>query len=258
MSFTVENLEFYLLILIRIASFILAAPIFSFHTIPVKVKLVISVLLSLVVIQAVPVVKLEYVGILGYSVLVLKESIVGLVLGFMCNICMYIVSFAGQLMDIEMGLSMAMIFDPLTNNQVTVTGNMYSYFVMLIMVVTNMHHYILRAIVDTFKYFNIGEAVYNGLLPQMAVEFMANYFMIGFRIVLPMFACMLVINVVLGVLSRAAPQMNMFVVGLQLKVLVGILLLLIIVPTISTVTNFVFDTMNDFIIKIYNAFTPVG
>lgn len=256
MSFTVENLEFYLLILIRISSFVMTAPFFSYQTIPVKVKLAISMVLSIVVIQTVPVVALDYTGIIGFSALILREAVVGLVLGFMCNICMYIVSFAGHLMDMEMGLSMASVYDPLTSIQVSVTGNLYTYLVMLIMLVTNMHHYVLRAIIDTFRYFNVGEAVFNGNLVEMAVDFMANYFMIGFRIVLPVFACMLVINVVLGVLSRAAPQMNMFVVGLQLKVLAGIVILLIIIPTIPTVTNFVFDTMKDVVLQTYNSFSP--
>ena len=256
MSFTVEHVEFYLLILIRISSFIMTAPIFSYQTIPVKYKVAISMVLTLVAIQVVPVVDLNYTGIIGYSVLILQESVVGLALGFMCNICLYIVSFAGQRMDMGMGLSMASMFDPLTRIQVSVTGNMYTYLVMLVMVVTNMHHYVLRAILDTFRYFNIGQAVFDGNLVETAVDFMANYFMIGFRIVLPVFACMLVINVVLGVLSRAAPQMNMFVVGMQVKVLVGILILVIIVPTIPTITNFVFDTMKDVILQVYHSFSP--
>lgn len=149
MSFSVEHLEFYLLILIRISSFVLAAPIFSYQTIPMKVKLALSIVLSIVVIQVVPVVELDYTGIIGYSALVIQESLVGLVLGFMCNACVYIVSFAGQLMDIEIGLSMANMFDPLTRIQVSVTGNIYTYLLMLVMVVTNMHHYVLRAILDT-------------------------------------------------------------------------------------------------------------
>lgn len=256
MNFTVEHLEFYLLVLIRISSFIMTAPIFSYSSIPVRIKVVLSIVLSIVVIQVTPVVELEYVGIIGYSTLVVKEAAVGAVLGFMCNICMYIINFAGQLMDMEMGLSMANIFDPLTSIQVSVTGNIYTYLVMLVMLVTNMHYYVLRAILDTFHYFNVGEAVFRGNLAEIAVDFMGNYFLIGFRIVLPVFACMLIINVVLGVLSRAAPQMNMFVVGMQVKVLAGIAILMIIIPTIPTVTNFVVDTMNEVVVKVYNSFMP--
>lgn len=256
MNFTVEHLEFYLLILIRISSFVMAAPFFSYNAIPIRVKAAVSILLSIVAIQVTPVVELEYTGIIGYSALILQEAAVGLILGFMCNICLYIIAFAGQVMDMEMGLSMASMFDPLSRIQVSVTGNMYTYLVMLIMAVTNMHYYVLRAILDTFRYFNIGRAVFSGNVVETAIDFMGNYFLIGFRIVLPVFACMLVINVVLGVLSRAAPQMNMFVVGMQVKVLVGILILLIIIPTVPTITNFVMDTMNDVILQVYRSFTP--
>nr|MBP3598254.1 flagellar biosynthetic protein FliR [Eubacterium sp.] len=256
MNFTVESLEFYLLILIRISTFIMSAPFFNANTIPMRVKMSLSVMLTLVMIPVVPVITLDYVGVIGYASLILQEAAVGLILGFMCNICLYIVSFAGQLMDIEIGLSMANMFDPMTNISVTVTGNMYMYLVMLVMMATRMHHFVLRAILDTFSYFNIGQAVFRGDIVETAITFMGNYFLVGFRIVLPIFACMLVINVVLGVLSRAAPQMNMFVVGIQLKVFVGILILLIIVPTVSTVSNFIFDVMKETVTQIYNAFLP--
>ena len=256
MSFTIEHVEFYLLVLIRITSFVIGAPFFGYQTIPMKIRLSIGMILSLVAFQTVPVVELHYVGVLGFSVLVLKEMMVGLILGFMCNMCTYIISFAGQLMDMEMGLSMASTFDPLTTIQVSISGNMYLYLVMLMMLISNLHYKIVQAILDTFTYFNVGQAVFDGNLQETAIEFIANFFLVGFRIVLPIFACMLVINVVLGVLSRAIPQMNMFVVGIQIKVLVGIVLLLIIVPTVPTITNFVVETMQEIVVKLYNAFTP--
>ena len=85
MSFTVEHVEFYLLVLIRITSFVIGAPIFGYQTIPMKIRLAIGMVLSLAAIQTVPVIELNYVGVLGFSVLVLKEMIVGLTIGFMCN-----------------------------------------------------------------------------------------------------------------------------------------------------------------------------
>lgn len=112
MSFTVEHVEFYLLVLIRITSFVIGAPIFGYQTIPMKIRLAIGMVLSLAAIQTVPVIELNYVGVLGFSVLVLKEMIVGLTIGFMCNMCTYIVSFAGQLMDWKWDLTMASTFDP--------------------------------------------------------------------------------------------------------------------------------------------------
>ena len=257
MNFTVEHVEFYLLVLIRITSFVIGAPIFGYQTIPMKIRLAIGMVLSLAAIQTVPVIELNYVGILGFSVLVLKEMIVGLTIGFMCNMCTYIVSFAGQLMDMEMGLSMANMFDPMVNMQFSVTGSLYNYLLMLMLVVTNMHYYIIRAIVDSFSYFNVGKAVFDTVsLKNIVVDFIANYFIIAVRIVLPVFCCMLLINVVLGVLAKAAPQMNMFVVGMQIKVLAGLAVLVIVIQSFPMVSDYIFGEMKDVITQVIHLFTP--
>lgn len=257
MKFSIENLEYYLLVLIRVSAFVMAAPFFSYRSIPIRVKAAVSVWLGVVVIQAVPAVSLSYQGVIGFSLLILKEMLVGIVLGLMCNLCFYIVNFSGQIIDMEIGLSMANMYDPTTNIQVTVTGNIYNYFLMLTLVVTNMHYYIIRAITDSFQYFNVGEAVVrNDVLKDLMVDFMGNYFLIAVRIVLPVFSCMLLINVILGVLTKAAPQMNMFAVGLQIKVVVGIILLILLVQTMPTVSDFIFQEMKEVITNVIRAFTP--
>lgn len=257
MSFTIENLEYYLLVLIRVSSFVMTAPFLGYRSIPIRIKAGISVFLSIVVIQVVPAVSLSYSGILGFSVLVLKEFVIGAVLGLMCNMCFYIISFAGQLMDTEMGLSMASMFDPTTNIQVTVTGNIYNYFLMLMLVVTNMHYYIIRAITDSFRYFNIGEGIIRtNVLKNLMVDFMGNFFLLAARIVLPVFCCMLLINVILGVLAKAAPQMNMFAVGIQIKVIVGMIILAVLVQTLPLVSDFIFQEMKEVITQVIQTFAP--
>ncbi len=255
-TFTIESMEYYLLVLVRVAGFVMTAPFFSYNSIPTRMKAAISIMLTVIIIQTVPVVSLSYNGMFGYSALILKELVVGLILGFMCVICFYIVNFAGQIMDMEMGLSMATMFDPLSNLQITVTGNIYNYFIMLMMLVTDFHYYIIRAITDSFQYFNVGEPVFRNSLKDIMIDFMGNYFLIAFRIVLPVFCCMLLINVVLGVLARVAPQMNMFVVGIQIKVLVGIILLVLLIQTLPTVSDFIFSEVKDVITSVIRAFTP--
>lgn len=257
MTFTVENLEFYLLVLVRVSGLVMTAPFFSYNAVPMRIRAAMSVFLSLVVISVTPVIPLNYAGIIGYGILLLKETLIGLTLGFMCNMCFFIVSFSGQLMDMEMGLSMASMFDPMTNTQISVTGNIYNYLLMLMMVVTNMHYYIIRAIVDSFTYFNIGKAAFSVAdIKNVVVDFIGNYFVIGFRIVLPVFCCMLLINVVLGVLAKAAPQMNMFVVGLQIKVLVGLIVLVLILQSFPMVAEYIFGEMKEVITNVIHVFTP--
>ncbi len=257
MTFTVENLEFYLLVIMRVSGFVMTAPFFSYSSVPMRIRAAISIFLSLVVIQITPVIALQYTGVLGYAVLVLKETFLGITLGLMCSMCFYIINLAGQIMDMEMGLSMANMFDPMMNMQVSVTGNLYNYLLMLFLVVTNMHYYIIRAITDSFSYFNVGKAVFDTVsLKNVVIDFMANYFIIAVRIVLPVFACMLLINVVLGVLAKAAPQMNMFVVGMQIKVLVGLLILVLVIQSFPMVADYIFDEMKDIITRVIHVFTP--
>ena len=256
MDFTVENLEYYILVVVRIAGFIGTAPLFSMNSISIPMKVGISIMLSAVIIPMTPVVPLDYAGIVGYSVLIVKEAVVGMILGFMCVACTYIMNFAGQLMDIDMGLSMASTFDPINHARGTVTGLIYNTLFLLTLVATNLHYFIIRAILDTFKYFNVGQEVFPRDMVNMGVEFIVNFFLIAFRIMLPMFCGMFLINIVLGILARIAPQMNMFVVGMQIKLIVGLFILVLLVQTLPTVTDFVFTEMKDVASQVIRGLTP--
>ena len=109
---------------------------------------------------------------------------------------------------------------------------------------------------ESFQYFNIGQAVFRLSLKDLMIDFMAEYFVIALRIVLPVFCCMLLINVILGVLAKAAPQMNMFVVGIQIKLIVGIFVLILLVQTLPTVADFIFSEMRDISSRIITIFAP--
>ena len=90
MDFTVENFEYYMLVVVRIAAFVGVAPLFNYRGLSAQMKVGISIVLSAIVIPLTPVVELNYTGIIGFSALILKEIMVGLILGFMCSACTYI------------------------------------------------------------------------------------------------------------------------------------------------------------------------
>lgn len=247
MNITVENVEFYLLILVRMSTFIYTAPIFSIKSIPMKVKAAISVFLTVIVASMIPVETLSYSTVYGLAFLVLKEALVGLLIGFIASICTQIISFSGQLLDIEIGFSMASEFDPINQSQITVTGNLLTYLVMLTLLVTDLHYYLIRAIIDTFKYIPVGKAVFSFGMYKIMVKFIVDFFIIGFRIMLPMFAAILIVNTVLGILAKVSPQLNMFVVGFQLKIFVGFAILLIVVRMLPGISNFIVSEMKEMI-----------
>ena len=243
MSFTVEYLEYMLLVFVRISLILAIAPFFSNVNIPRKVKIVISFFVTLIVINTVDFTSVTYDGAVGYAILVLKEAITGALIGTGSGICLYILNFSGNMIDMEIGFAMAQEFDPMTNVNATLTTNFFTSIFMLMFLVSDMHYYVLDAILDSFKMIPIGGAKIDGSLLNIMVGYITDYFVIGFRIILPIFSCILVINIVLGILANVAPQINMFVVGMQLKVFVGLTLLFFMLSLLSGVVVFLFNEM---------------
>jgi flagellar biosynthetic protein FliR len=249
MTFTIENFEFFLLIIVRITGFTFTAPFFSLRNVPVRVKTGFSIFLTAIVFYIVPYSTPEYTGVIGFAMLVVKEALAGAIMGLFANIAYHILAFAGQMIDMEIGFSMLNVMDPVTSVQTTITANLYGYLVLLIMLITNLHHYFIRSIVDSFQIIKVGMAELNPNLYRVMVQFITDYFVIGFRIVLPIFAAILIVNAILGILAKIAPQMNMFVVGMQLKIFVGLIVLAMIMELVPSVADFIFNKMREMLLN---------
>ena len=244
-SFFIYDLEYFLLILVRVSCFVYVAPFFSMKNTPANVRVAISFFTSLLLYQALtPAEAVTYSSLAGYTVIVLKEALVGLLIGLAANICTSIVNFAGSIADMETGLSMVTLMDPTSRESTSITGALYQYVLMLMMIATGMYRYLFGALADTFILIPVNGAVLRAdSLVDSMLEFLSDYVIIGFRIVLPIFCSILLLNAVLGVLAKVAPQMNMFAVGIQLKVLVGLSVLFLTAGMLPGIGDFVFDEM---------------
>lgn len=243
LSFSIYDLEYFLLILTRISCFIFVAPFFSMTNTPRRVRLGLSLCMAILLYQSLtPADAIEMKTILGFAIVVMKEAIAGLLLGFSANICMAIINFAGSVADMETGLSMATLMDPATRETSSITGVFYQYFIMLMMIVSGMYRYLLGAIADSFKLIPVNGAVFHSdkLLDNM-LTFLSEYLIIGFRIILPIFCVMLLLNAILGIMAKVSPQMNMFAVGMQLKVIVGVSTLFLMTGMLSGASDFIFQ-----------------
>ncbi len=245
MTFSIVDFELFLLILVRMSGFIYTAPLFSLRNIPVRVKAGFSIFISIILFYTIPLSAAEYAGIIGFAILVVKEAIAGALMGLFSNIAYNILAFSGQIIDMEIGFSMISQLDPATRIQTTITANLYGYLVLLLMIITNLHHYFLKAVVDSYQLIGIGEAIFPPNMYRLMVSFIIDYFVIAMRIVLPIFAAILIVNTILGILAKIAPQMNMFVIGMQLKVFVGLFVLYIIIELTPSVADFIFNEMMD-------------
>lgn len=243
LSFSIYDLEYFLLILTRISCFVFVAPFFSLANTPARVRIGLSLCMSILLYQVLsPAEVIEMNTILGFAFVVMKEAIAGLLLGFSANICLAIINFAGSVADMETGLSMATLLDPATRETSSITGVFYQYFIMLMMIVSGMYRYLLGAIADSFTLIPVNGAVFKSdMLLDSMLTFLSEYLIIGFRIILPIFCVMLLLNAILGIMAKVSPQMNMFAVGMQLKVIVGVSTLFLMTGMLSGASDFIFQ-----------------
>lgn len=256
-SFSMLDLEYFLLILVRVSCFVFVAPFYGMTNTPRRVKLGLSFFIAVLLYQMLtPAPAMEYNSVLGYSVIVLKEAVTGLLIGFVVNICNSIVHLAGSVIDMEVGFSMVTLIDPATRENTSVSGIFYQYLIMLLLVVTGMYQYILKAFVQTFTLIPVNGAVFRSeALVQTLIQFMGDSIIIGFRICLPVFAVMLMLNAVLGILAKVSPQLNMFAVGLQLKVLVGLSVMFFTISMLPGAADFIFTEMKKMMISVVEGMT---
>ena len=255
-TFTYADLEYYLLILVRITSFVYAAPFFSLNGVPRRVKVGFSIFLAYLIYTAVDRNEVVYNTLLGYAVIVMKEALTGFLIGWGAQICTTVTAFAGSIADMEIGLSMVSLMDPTTRQQATFSGVYYQYIFTLLMIFTGMYQYLLRALIDSFTLIPINGAIFKSeSLILSIVMFLGDYVTMGFRIILPIFCTMILLNAILGVLAKVSPQMNMFAVGMQMKVLVGLGIMFLTVRMLPSAADYVFVEMKRLIVSFVEGMT---
>lgn len=255
-TFSYADLEYYLLILVRIACFVYSAPFFSINGVPRRVKAGFSIFLAYLVYAAVDHNEVVYSSLLGYAVVVMKEALTGFLIGWGAQICTSVTSFAGSISDMEIGISMVSLMDPTTRQQATFTGVFYQYIFTLYMIFTGMYQYLLRALIDSFTLIPINGAVFKSeSLLESVIMFLGDYITIGFRIILPIFCAMILLNAILGILAKVSPQLNMFAVGMQLKVLVGLGIIFLTVRMLPTAADYVTVEMRKMIVSFVEGMT---
>jgi len=250
-AFYLADFEFFLLVLVRVLSFILVAPFFSMTNTPRRVRIAFGFMFAVLMYNVLTPApnNIEYSTVWGFGVIVIKEAVVGILIGFGATICNSIVNLAGSVIDMEVGLSMVNLVDPATRQNVTISGVFYQYMVTLILITSGLHKYLIKAFAQTYDLIPVNGMVFNTeRLLGSFIEFMGESISIAFRICLPIFAIMILLNAVLGVLAKVAPQMNMFAVGMQLKVLVGLGAMFLTVGMLPGISDFIFTQMKTMVV----------
>lgn len=254
-TFSIAELEYFLVVMVRITGFVFIVPFFNMGNTPKRFRVALSVFLAYLVYQtSLPHEVLAYNTVLEYAIIIMKEAVTGILIGFSAYICNTIVLFAGRLVDMEVGLSMANAIDPTTKEQATLTGFYYQYMVILILISSDLYQYIITALSESFQLIPVNGAVFNmDKLFSSFIRFMGEYINIGFRICLPIFCSILIVNVVLGILAKVAPQMNMFAIGIQIKLLIGLGVMFLTVNMLPYAADFIYTEMKIIMVSFVEA-----
>jgi flagellar biosynthetic protein FliR len=219
---------------IRVLALFSAVPVFGQRNVPARVRVALAFLIALcsqVSLPAMPIVPLDSPTAL---MLVAQQVLIGLSMGFAVRIVFAAVEFAGELIGLQMGLNFAGFFDPMTATNGTATGSFFSTMVAWLFIVINGHLTVIAAVVQSFQAFPAAPEPFSFLRAAQPQVWGTELFRLGTWIALPMVAMLLFVNLVLGVISRVAPQMNVFAVGFPVTLGVGLVGMLLTLPMMQT------------------------
>ncbi|GAA3406625.1 flagellar biosynthetic protein FliR [Paenibacillus hodogayensis] len=223
----------WLLIFCRITAFVLAAPVFSTRGVPPQWKIGISAIIAFLIF---PTVGLQTPANMDavFVMSIIREVLVGLLLGFTAYLFFTAVQISGSFIDIQMGLGIANVIDPMTGAQSPLIGNFKFILAMLLFLTFNGHHYMFEGIMKSYGMVSLSNGLFGSIQDGAVHEFLlrafSNVFAIALQMSAPLVVALFLTDVGLGILSKTAPQFNIFVVGVPIKILVGFLLLVLILP----------------------------
>ena len=240
-----NGFDVFILVFVRMTGLFVVAPIFGRQNIPAYFKIGFSFFTALILVNTTIVGGFQPdESLLGYTLLVMKEFIVGLSIGFIAYIAFTAIYVAGEVIDMQIGFGVVSVMDPVSNIQVPITSNLYFMISMLLLMLMNGHHVIIKAIFNSYETLPLGSAVFDASLTDGLMTIFATVFETGFKIAAPVVAAILITDVALGTISKMVPQLNIFVIGMPLKIFVGFIILIITMPMFINIMQSVFREMD--------------
>lgn len=234
----------YLLVFARITGTLTTAPIFGSRAIPVFARVGLAILLALFVF---PLSKLapgqQPTSLLMLAWWILLELVYGLATGFVASLFFQAIQMAGQLIDMQIGFGIVNVFDPQFGQQVPLIGNFKYLMALSVFLALQGHHILIGAMVENFRVVPMGMPIHMDAAAEFMVDAVANLFVVALRISLPVLGTVLMTDVALGILARVMPQMNVFVVGITGKLVVGIFMLFLLLPFYVTFLEVGFESI---------------
>ena len=237
--------DYFILLIFRMSGLVFSSPIFGRVNVPIiaKIGLVLSLgyLMFNIFPQSAPIV---YTTLIGYVLVCAGELLLGVALAYVTNVMFSLTAFtAGQLIDMQIGFGIVNVFDAQNNTQVPMMGNVLNIMFILLFFLMNGHLRLIEIIYLTVDRMPIGTLVFIPAIGWTALEIFMRSFVLGVMLALPIIASGLTIEFAFGMMMRAVPQIHMFVIGIPLKMLVGIIIFIVTIPVFALFFERVFGEL---------------
>lgn len=237
------QLTLFALIMMRMSGFVLMNPIYGRNNIPMRFKAGFIFVLTLVIYAQSAGEAFEPSGTFEFGFLLIKEFVAGYIIGYVMQLFFFIISFSGFIMDYQMGLSMATVYDPQSNAQMAVTGSVLQTWFMLMFFAVDGHLALMKIMVTSAEIVPYGGILITQGLAARMIEIFLDCVEMGIRFSIPIIAAEMLVEVGIGILNKAVPQISVFVINIQIKLIVGLGLLFLMFSPIGEYLNKVMTTM---------------
>ena len=210
------------LVFSRLIALFMAFPFFNTAMLPINVKIMLIIALSFFIMKLGNIdIDLSAFSWYKFSLMILREALIGFGLGLVANIFLAAFSYAAEVVSYFMGLTIANIFDP-TYGQVSILSKLFIFLFYLLFFISDAYEYMFSSIFMSFKYIPVFETGMNEGIFRFIIELSSDIFVLGFKLAFPFALILFVINVALALVNRLIPQINVFIVGLPLQIFVGL------------------------------------
>ncbi|HLP78117.1 MAG TPA: flagellar biosynthetic protein FliR [Candidatus Paceibacterota bacterium] len=212
----------WLLVFLRLGAFLFVLPFFSATNFPVMMRIALGALMALLLVPMLPPTTFRSATLYSLLGVMAQEISVGLMIGFVSRMVFYAADLAGNIVATEIGLNMGSIFNPLSQQSSTVTSNILFFLAAIVMLTLDLHHWVLVGFQRTYEVLPIGGAHLTGALFSTVVGHTSKIFIVALQISAPILAVSFVVTIVFAVLSRAVPQMNVFILSFPFRIAGGL------------------------------------
>lgn len=253
--FSTKSLIIFILVLSRVSGMLITAPLFSTFPIPHQLKVGLSAMCAFIMYPFV----LQHADIItpnnlvSLFILLLKELGIGILIGFTASLLFVAVQIGGQIISMQMGLAIANALDPVTKQNVPVVGQFYLFLASMVFIILNGHQWLFSSVYDSYHTIPLGmDFTFSSHITEQLLIFTSKLFLIAYSLIVPIFSVLFVTTLLMGIVAKIMPQMNIFMVAMPIQIYIGLSLMLMLMPSTAI---YLLKLFRDLLINVNGIFS---